>query len=449
MLPRLWDQLLTDLGVRDALRAANPEAGGVVMLGRYIIQRRVGAGAMGIVFEGFDTELQRRVAIKVCMAESGDTGSLIEHEARSLAKVRHANVVVPFDIIRVGNDVALVMEFIEGQTLREWLRDAKPTWREVLGCYVEAGHALAAVHAAGLEHADFKPDNVLIDAHGSAHVLDFGLAMHSTPPSDSGGFMNVGTSGYMAPERLMLLRSAKGESCDVFSFCVSVWESLYGVRPFLARTRVALLEAIEQGRPRQGTPMDGVPKRMRAVLRKGLAADPAERYASMAEVLEGFASVMRDEQRREEERRVKMARETWAFEHRADRAAVRRWGAVVIFGALVVLGCGAYLVLDEPSPVEQRLALARVEAEQGNTTAAVQDLELARQRARRDGDTEALREVATVAEEIGDLMAARGQDPEAFEDSWSVAYDILIDMHDEEAGQARARLRRKFAEAKR
>jgi predicted Ser/Thr protein kinase len=418
------------------------------MLGRYIIERRVGAGAMGMVFEGFDTDLRRRVAIKVCTTDSADTGQLIEHEARSLAKVQHSNVVVPFEIIRVGHDVALVMEFIEGQTLRDWLRDAKPTWREVLGCYVEAGQALAAVHAAGLEHADFKPDNVLIDAQGSAHVLDFGVAMHSTPPRDS-GFMDVGTSGYMAPERLRLLRSAKGPSCDVFSFCVSVWESLYGVRPFLARTRVGLIEAIEQGRVQGGTPMDGLPKRMRAVLLEGLAADPAERYASMAEVLEGFASVMRDEQRREEERRVKMARETWAFEHRADRAAVRRWGAAVIVGALVVIGCGAYLVLDEPSPVEQRLALARVEAEQGNTTAAVQDLELARQRARRDGDTEALREVATVAEEIGDLMAARGQDPEAFEDSWSVAYDILIDMHDEEAGQARARLRRKFAEAKR
>ncbi len=168
-----------------------------VMLDRFEVLRRIGEGSMGVVFEAYDRDLGRRVAIKVCKPASPGAARSIEHEARSLAKLSHPNIVGVHEILRfdAGRTLALVMDLIDGQTLRQWQATTRPSWRDLLVGYVEAGDALAAVHTANLEHADFKPDNLLVDLDGRVHVVDFGIALHSSPSASAGPeFAIFGTS---------------------------------------------------------------------------------------------------------------------------------------------------------------------------------------------------------------------------------------------------------------
>ncbi|MFV8755989.1 serine/threonine protein kinase [Nannocystaceae bacterium ST9] len=415
MLPPLWRRLLDELGRRESRVKLNPHTDtSPIMLDRFVVQRSVGMGGMGVVFEAFDPELGRRVALKTCKAASIDAATLMEHEARSLAKLSHPNIVAVHEIVRFGSDVVLVMEFVEGQTLRRWQANTSPTWREVLACYVDAGQAIAAVHAAGLVHADFKPDNVLIDHEGRVRVVDFGIARYSIGPGtgDDGELANVGTREYMPPERLM--GTPGGPRADIYSFCVSVWESIYGARPYAERSRTVheLLDAIVEGKRAMGRTPRGLPERMRDVLVKGLAANVDERHASMADLLRAMLDVVAGQHRRV--------------------ARLRRAGMIV--GVAAVSAMVGILWASQPplGPVEQTLALARIEAREGSTRSAVDYLELARTRARRDGDVEALRLIASEAEQLGYILKDRG-DENGVADCWTVALDVYIELGDQEA----------------
>jgi eukaryotic-like serine/threonine-protein kinase len=153
-------------------------------LGRYVVVSRLGAGGMGVVLAGYDPELDRKVALKVLHPGSG-TGSegrtRLLREAQALAKLSHPNVVAIHDTGTVGDSVWLAIEFVSGRTFAAWLRQRTRTWREVLAVLAEAGQGLAAAHAAGLVHRDFKPDNVMVDDDGRVRVMDFGLARATVP----------------------------------------------------------------------------------------------------------------------------------------------------------------------------------------------------------------------------------------------------------------------------
>ena len=157
-------------------------------LGRYRLGRRLGAGGMGTVFEAEDLELHRRVALKILHTDPGadleHTRARLLREARAMAQTNHPNIVAVYDVGRIGApadegaaaaQVFLAMELVEGSTLTAWLRGRRPS--EILAAFVMAGRGLAAAHATGLVHRDFKPDNVLIGADGRARVTDFGLAL--------------------------------------------------------------------------------------------------------------------------------------------------------------------------------------------------------------------------------------------------------------------------------
>ncbi|MCU1280388.1 MAG: hypothetical protein JWM53_3934 [bacterium] len=288
----------TSLRSVPVLPAAGPSAALVARGGtvdRYVILDLLGRGGMGVVYRAYDPELDRKVALKLVRAESRNAAALrqrLVREAQVMARVSHPNVLTVYDAGLYDEQVFIAMELVDGGTLCDWRRAATRSWREVLGRFVLAGRGLAAAHAVGLVHRDFKPDNVLIGQDGRVRVADFGLAL-PTSQSDPGEPLSppaqdlvrlthsgarLGTPGYMSPEQL---RSEDVDArTDVFSFCVALYEALFGVRPFAGDSADSLLSAIEAGQLR--TPASNeAPRWLRAAVERGLASQPDARYPSM------------------------------------------------------------------------------------------------------------------------------------------------------------------------
>lgn len=270
-------------------------------LDRYVILDRLGAGGMGEVYAAWDPVLDRKVAVKVLRGDfddrqlSDELRQRLLREAQSLAKLSHPNVVTVHDVGIAGDRVFLAMEFAEGETLKKWLeRKPRPSWRKTLELFLLAGEGLAAAHAQGITHRDFKPENVVVGPDGRVRVMDFGLAHEQAAkkkPSPSGelprtitqpGAM-LGTPAYMSPEALHG-RTTDFRS-DVFSFCVSLYEGLYGIRPFEGATPGAIAVEIDAHRVRPPPKDTEVPRRIHQLILKGLRAEPLERFQTLRALL--------------------------------------------------------------------------------------------------------------------------------------------------------------------
>jgi tetratricopeptide (TPR) repeat protein/predicted Ser/Thr protein kinase len=249
-------------------------------LGRFLILDVLGFGGMGVVYAAYDPELDRKVAIKLVRRERADGRGRLLKEAKIMARLSHANIVPVFDVGSVEDRVYIVMELVEGRTIGAWLRDGRHSWHEVLAIFVAAGQGLAAAHAAGLVHHDFKPDNVLLGDDGKIRVSDFGLARVEAAQENSGSGLR-GTPAYMAPEQLD--GKPATAASDLFSFCVALWEALYGKRPFAAEVLVDRRAQMEQGPPEQ--PPGAVPRWLHAVVARGLHVRPELRTPSMTALL--------------------------------------------------------------------------------------------------------------------------------------------------------------------
>jgi eukaryotic-like serine/threonine-protein kinase len=271
-------------------------------LGRYRVLEVIGAGATGLVYAAQDSQLGRRVALKLLRPIEGSPTSHEMHlrllrEAQALARLSHPHVVSVHDVGEDGDQVFVAIDLVEGGTLTDWLKAKRRTWREIQGVFLRAGEGLAAAHAAGLVHRDFKPDNVLVGTKGEVRVTDFGLARwdESAPSPETPIDLStvgieltrtgtlVGTPAFMAPEQLAG-RKADARS-DQFSFAVSLYLALYGERPFPGNTAAELLREINADRPRGGPSKAGVPTRIRRILLRSLRANPAHRFPSMEELL--------------------------------------------------------------------------------------------------------------------------------------------------------------------
>ncbi len=274
-------------------------------LGRYRIESRLGAGGMGVVYAAHDPELHRRVALKLLhgFARGGDDERRVrlQREAQAMAQLSHPHVVTVHDVGSVGDVVFVAMELVDGGTLGDWMK-ARHGWPEIVDRFVAAGQGLAAAHAVGLVHRDFKPDNVLVGRDGRVRVTDFGLARHlqpdDTPWSTEGedGTLEltrvgavVGTPAYMSPEQLG--GHPAQMASDQFSFCVAMWEALFGARPFPGRTLAQIAASIEEGPPH--APGGRVPVRIVRALRRGLHLHPTERFPTMAALLEELVAARR------------------------------------------------------------------------------------------------------------------------------------------------------------
>ncbi|HVH99895.1 MAG TPA: serine/threonine-protein kinase [Enhygromyxa sp.] len=307
-------------------------------VGRYVLLDRLGSGGMGVVYAAWDPELDRRVAIKLIADRKQSLHqqlrARLKREAQAMAKLDHPNVVKVFDVGEAGGSLFVAMEYVDGVSLRRWLADAKRTGPEILAAFRAAGQGLAAAHAQGVVHRDFKADNVLVASDGRVRVLDFGLASLAAA-SDAGegqhtdgdaephdevesgsseavgesnawtlpgspssardrGFESdaqaltvpgtvIGTPAYMAPEQQRGL--ATDARTDQYTFCAALWEALTGTLPFgrgsMAATRA---EAGQFG----AFERDDVHADVQQVLRRGLAWDRTERWPDMLALLDAL-----------------------------------------------------------------------------------------------------------------------------------------------------------------
>lgn len=257
---------------------------------------------MGVVYAAYDERLDRKVAIKLLHASAtGDSvgRARLVREAQAMAKVAHPNVAHVYEVAQHESRVYVVMQFIDGVDLAAWRKRDAPGWEVAARAYVQAGNGLAAAHAVGLVHRDFKPSNVMIDVSGHVRVLDFGIAraMDEVVPTERDVSLEdihelrtrtgavVGTPAYLPPE---VLRGEKADQrSDQFSFCVSMFETIYGRRPFGSGKVSDLIVALLDGRPPQ-KPDSNVPGWVFRVLSRGLRADPAQRYDSMGSLLQAI-----------------------------------------------------------------------------------------------------------------------------------------------------------------
>lgn len=262
-------------------------------VGRYEVREEVGRGGMGRVLRARDPSLDRDVAIKLILpsALTTEARERFAREAVTLGALRHPNVLEVFDVGESAGAPYFVMEFVEGESLDVWSRGRNAL--EVLACVRGAGRGLAAAHAHGVLHRDFKPSNVLVGRDGRAKVADFGLAGFEVARTASSTGASIGsltktgammgTLAYMAPE---LVDGGKASvATDQFAFCVTLHEVLYGRRPFTGGDARALSDAIRRGEIPPAIATVTVPRRVRRALVRGLSPRPSERFPSMAALL--------------------------------------------------------------------------------------------------------------------------------------------------------------------
>ncbi len=278
---------------------------------RFVILELIGAGAMGAVYAAYDPLLDRRCALKFLRPSSAADGRHDERqarllqEARSLARLNHPHVVVVHEVATFSVDgvaaIYVAEEFIRGANLADWLRAAPRSVAEVLQVFRQAGDGLAAAHRAGIVHRDFKPANVLVGDDGRTRVVDFGLARlvddgrgseAETLPLSSDALAPplltvtgavIGTPFYMSPEQ-HASRAVDARS-DQFSFCVALYEALFGCRPFASTNLGELRRAVTHGQIVPPPSDRRVPSWLRAVVLRGLSAAAADRFASMEALL--------------------------------------------------------------------------------------------------------------------------------------------------------------------
>lgn len=318
-------------------------------LGSYEILSPLGAGGMGEVYLARDTRLQREVAIKVLPAElSSDAARLnrFEREARLASALNHPNIVTIHEVGQSDSTSFIVMELVDGKSLRELLYAGALPLRKLLSIAAQVADGLAKAHASGIVHRDLKPENVMITSDGLVKILDFGLAKLTHPDSNSGQTEQaptipggtepgvvMGTVGYMSPEQAVGQRV--DFRSDQFSFGSILYEMATGKRAFERATRPETLAAIIRDEPEPIAALNSkAPSQLRWIAERCLAKEPQDRYAATEDLARDLVTLREHVSDLSGEARVPLE----APLHRA------RWGAIGLAAALLATLAGIYLL---------------------------------------------------------------------------------------------------------
>ena len=320
---------------------------------RYLVLERIGAGGMGVVYSAYDSDLDRKVALKLLRPEvisvhdEDEARTRLLREAKALARLDHPNVLTVYGAGTWCGQVYLALELVDGEDLRSWRVPAKSV-AEIIEVYRQAGEGLAAAHASGLVHRDFKPANVFVGQDGRARVGDFGLARAVEDDggphlagAGTGGLQThasrvMGTPAYMAPEQV---GTAQVDArADQFAFCVALYEALAGRRPWASSSDEPRDLLARDGPAR--APGREIPPPVWRVLQRGLQLEPERRFPSMQALLEAMAP-----------RR-------------------RRWPTVVVtLGLVAAVGVGWWL-RRPPAPTEAQLGAVAAWVDQARAAAS-------------------------------------------------------------------------------
>jgi serine/threonine-protein kinase len=271
----------------------------ITQLGRYQVRGVLGQGAMGLVYDGLDPGLDRRVAIKTILTKKLDAEAArmvtvrFEREVRAVARLNHPNIIQVYDFGAEGDLAYIVMEFVEGKELKSYFDagerlDLQTVYRIML----ELLDALECAHEAGIVHRDIKPANVMVGAGGRAKLADFGVARVSDPGDQAEatrvGAM-VGTPSYMSPEQVQ--GQTIDRRTDIFSAGILFYELLTGKKPFTG-TQWGLAKMIIEDDPVWPSKIVQLPAEIDRVVARALAKDPADRYQSARKFAEALRRVM-------------------------------------------------------------------------------------------------------------------------------------------------------------
>lgn len=257
-------------------------------VGRYEILKEVGRGAMGVVYQARDPNLDIVVALKVLRQDRVSSESFVHRflaEARVLGRLDHPNIVRVYNVDRAGDTVFIAMEFVEGEALTDIMKRRRFSAEEIAAFGATAAEALDDAHRKGVVHRDVKPSNIIIRGDGRLKITDFGIAHIEDPTSaeQTQAGEILGTPAYMSPEQV-LSRHVDGRS-DLFSLGIILYELAAGVRPFTGADISAILGAITQDEaPELAKKNPAIPRRLSDAVMKCLSKDPAERFPNGREL---------------------------------------------------------------------------------------------------------------------------------------------------------------------
>ena len=329
-------------------------------IGRYKILSLLGAGGMGEVYLAQDKRLGRKVALKLLkqsLIQDAERVRRFEQEARSASALNHPNILTIHEISEADELQFIATEFVEGQTLRQRLKDARMTVQEAIGVATQVASALNAAHSARIIHRDIKPENIMLRPDGLVKVLDFGLAKLTassteldsqtiTPAKNSTvPGMVMGTARYMSPEQARGLEV--DERTDIFSLGVVIYEMMTGRAPFSGDTPSDVMAAILHHEPVPLTEFaPDAPKELESIVSKALCKDRDERYQVIKDLQVDLTSLMQQPES------PKVIEEPHSAAKGASLASkVKRYqrGALIALAVLILFGAVlAYFVLRTP-----------------------------------------------------------------------------------------------------
>jgi eukaryotic-like serine/threonine-protein kinase len=264
------------------------------MIGHYQVKELLGEGGIGQVHAGFDTILEREVAIKSLRPELLNDKNFVDRfrgEATSLARLNHPNITTLFSLLPEGRNLYMIMELVRGDTLDGLLKKRNGPFgiRESLAIIAQAADGLAYAHGMGVIHRDIKPANLMITDSGLLKIMDFGIArVRGSQRLTRDGSM-VGTLAYMAPEQLR--GDAGDERSDLYSLAIVLYELLCGSTPFEAESDYDLMQAHIHAKPqRLVSRVPGLDPRIDAALLRALAKTPAQRFATVRDFADALGA---------------------------------------------------------------------------------------------------------------------------------------------------------------